>query len=378
MSRQRALVVLYVQYAGSRATLNELCSCLRGFECATRLFVIDNRRESPLAVRERDGHTWLSGDNSAWEFSGWQRGLDHIWASGVPHDAVLFVNDSFLTPGPSYLKDHARPELLDRCIGKVHGIGRVDSMGTEFAAFGYSFRDWLCTNCFLLPKCVVQALGNLVSVDWARLEKTVTRELDTRLLCHRRVATAELRAGSVCVDIELFPGPYRSLRIDTERQSALVPGDPCPGEGLRAALHIDGRPLEVGPDRIEHGWHCAGEEGRIGSSASLRLLRDAGTLSLSLADPNSPAVVDSAQSPVTISVAAHLGYFLPTASVSRAYQRAMLEWLTEGWHRSARIDDRNWPRLRRKIQAICNESLLTARIREHGFDVEWYGTRKYY
>ena len=59
-----------------------------------QLCVVDNRR-APGPVKQLAFGSLISGDNSAYEFSGYDRGHDFHRQSGVRPDAWLFANDRF-------------------------------------------------------------------------------------------------------------------------------------------------------------------------------------------------------------------------------------------------------------------------------------------
>lgn len=163
------LVVLFVEYdrgiAGGAdrvfATLQQYLAPVRG--CRIRFVRIDNKHET-LGLNQSGPILTMGGDNRYREFSGWQKGVEAIDRLGLPCDLVLLVNDMFLTPGESFLKDYASRDLLQRSLDQRAIIGRIDSTGTHYTAYGYDLSRWICTNCFLAPKAALEALGTLVTV----------------------------------------------------------------------------------------------------------------------------------------------------------------------------------------------------------------------
>jgi len=63
------------------------------------------------------------------------------------------------------------------------------------------------------------------------------------------------------------------------------------------------------------------------------------------------------------------GAFFDEAMLSDSYKQMITLWLTKEWHSSFKIEKNTWEFFRKKVKAMLNESLLTARIREAGFPV---------
>ena len=70
--------------------------------------------------------------------------------------------------------------------------------------------------------------------------------------------------------------------------------------------------------------------------------------------------------------------FFQDAPLSKRYQTFIVDWLTHGWHSKYEITENNWELTREKISCLLNEVLLTARIREMGYNVVNYGNKKLY
>jgi len=167
--RRLDLVVLFVEYdrgiAGGAdqvfATLQQYLAPVRG--CRIRFLRIDNKQEG-LALSHKGRIMTMGGDNRYREFSGWQKGVEAIDRLRLPCDVVLLVNDMFLTPGESFLKDYASLDLFQRALAQRAIIGRIDSTGEHYTAYGHDLSRWVCTNCFLVPKAALAAVGDLVTV----------------------------------------------------------------------------------------------------------------------------------------------------------------------------------------------------------------------
>ncbi len=96
--RKRAYV-LYLfadrkKYPHARDAVERLIRRMPGYDVT--LIAIDNFGEGRPAEQISPTCFEMGGDNTQWEFSGWQVGLDFIRRRGFDCDVVLFVNDSFL------------------------------------------------------------------------------------------------------------------------------------------------------------------------------------------------------------------------------------------------------------------------------------------
>jgi hypothetical protein len=197
----------------------------------------------------------VGGDNRFREFSGWQKGVASINTISRNFDLILFANDMFLKPGESFLKDYANISLLKKANeNKI--IGRIDSTGQHYTAYGYDVSQWVCTNCFLAPMRAIEQLKDMVSVK----DNLADFLPDT------------------------YPGPQ--------------------------------------------------------------------TLPTS--------------------------FFKENAPINETYKAWLIEWLTKRWHSKFQIEEKAWDLFRIKVRNILNESLLTARLAEIGYEPEKYGDTFYY
>ena len=65
-------------------------------------------------------------------------------------------------------------------------------------------------------------------------------------------------------------------------------------------------------------------------------------------------------------------FFKDNAPISEEYKNLLIVWLTQGWHSKFEINEKSWIKFRNKIRAILNESLLTVRVIELGFNIASY------
>lgn len=167
--RRLNVVVLFVEYdrgiAGGSdhvfATLRQYLQAASG--CRFSFLRIDNKHETRGMTKDGAVLT-TGGDNSYREFSGWQKGVELINQRSMPCDLILFANDMFLTPGESFLREYASRELFQKSLSNRAIIGRIDSTGQQYTAYGHDVSRWVCSNCFIAPKAAIDAVGTVVSI----------------------------------------------------------------------------------------------------------------------------------------------------------------------------------------------------------------------
>ena len=70
--------------------------------------------------------------------------------------------------------------------------------------------------------------------------------------------------------------------------------------------------------------------------------------------------------------------FKEDSQINEKYKQWLVEWLTEKWHSKFILSEQTWDLFRIKVRNILNESLLTARFAEAGYQPQSYGEKKYY
>lgn len=168
------LAILYLQfdvgkYPGSLPKLQQYLSKIKC--CRRTYFIIDNKDEGDQYSKSDNNTYYLQGDNSDWEFSGWQRGIDFIINKRLNFHIILFVNDAFEAPGPSFLCDYASFSTLLKSFLFNAMIGRIDSHGKDTEALGYNTKSWVCTNCFFVPYRTIKKLGKITTIDSQRIDE---------------------------------------------------------------------------------------------------------------------------------------------------------------------------------------------------------------
>jgi hypothetical protein len=173
------LAVIFLQYDTQKypGAFEHLKSYLSKFDPKRVFFVLVNNRDEGNGSRNLDdGTVYLQGDNTDWEFSGWQKGVEFMRTTNTEHDVVLFVDDAFEACEPSYLLNHNLHWLVLKCYTIKVVFGAITTLWDKTMLNTRSARIWIKTNCFFMPGSVLGRLGTLVSVDETLLDNYVTKQ----------------------------------------------------------------------------------------------------------------------------------------------------------------------------------------------------------
>jgi hypothetical protein len=175
------LAILYVEYDKKKYpnSLMRLQKCLDKIRANKRLCVIDNSSDDD---REELGNNFvkISGDNSNWEFSGWQKGINYLNKNNVDYDIVLFVNDSFQSYGANFIEKYTIEPFIEKAVGNNFCFGEVNNgylkRNSGFQIYDYEFDSWMRTNAFFIPKTIIKPLGNLCTIDNYKINDFISDE----------------------------------------------------------------------------------------------------------------------------------------------------------------------------------------------------------
>ena len=134
------------------------------------LITIDNSRESFADIDSKFGLI-IPGDNSTFEFSGWDAGYKYLINNFiVDHDAdlILYANDGFYRTdfadgGKQYIDffDDKILRVEHRDITSL-AIGYLDDFPKEVSLMGINYRSWIRSNLFILSANVSKKLHPIV------------------------------------------------------------------------------------------------------------------------------------------------------------------------------------------------------------------------
>jgi hypothetical protein len=176
------LVILYVQYKPKSYTgsFEQLKSYVDKIPfCKKQYFIIDNEYEGDVVQEIGNEVSKIGGDNSSWEFSGWQKGLDFLNAQKIEYDLVLLCNNAFLmNDGSSLLERYAaRAAYLSYFLQSV--VGRADSYGKEFQIESHKMKSWVCTNSFFIPRRFIQKIKSVITFNSHDMERFLPVEYNS-------------------------------------------------------------------------------------------------------------------------------------------------------------------------------------------------------
>ena len=164
-SRLRVLTILTrfgaVQYPRAEQEIAALFARrMEGIE--RRVIVVDNAL--PHGVVEEHGCTTvISGDNSSWEFSAFDRAIDFVGADVWSYDFVHCATSAFNTLYVAYL-ERFEPGLLLALAGRPACVGHIDCYNEPIEVGSHYSQHWIRSCCFFLPPAEVMALGSFVSL----------------------------------------------------------------------------------------------------------------------------------------------------------------------------------------------------------------------
>jgi polysaccharide biosynthesis protein PslH len=179
--RTISVQVLFVQYdrkkyEGAFERLLGLLDALSGIDYS--LLVVDNLEPGEWSHPISSLVVHAGGDNSAWEFSAFDRGLRQLERDGSrrSRDLYLFVTDAYAAYGDEFLALIDRG-VFERALSSGACLGWVDSWPDEFDVFGHRVREWLRTSFLVVPADVLPRLRPFATpIDRGRLFSTDPRE----------------------------------------------------------------------------------------------------------------------------------------------------------------------------------------------------------
>lgn len=104
----------------------------------------------------------LGGDNSAWEFSAFDRGVRFLAERQQKPDLYAFVTDAFTAYGDGFL-DLIDDSAVEYTLQLGACSGWVDSIFQTFQAYDYRYVQHLRTSFLLMPPQILEQLGPLTT-----------------------------------------------------------------------------------------------------------------------------------------------------------------------------------------------------------------------
>jgi hypothetical protein len=128
-----------------------------------RTVVIDNALPEGHVASGPGDLTVIGGDNAAWEFSAWERGLRFADADLDGYDLVHLATSAFDTLYTGYLKRFDDALLAEIARHRI-ACGHIDHYDRPVALLGQESQHWIRSSFLLLPPAELRRLGSPVSI----------------------------------------------------------------------------------------------------------------------------------------------------------------------------------------------------------------------
>ncbi|MGA1868908.1 MAG: hypothetical protein ACMUJM_10215 [bacterium] len=345
--------------------------------CQVTYLLVDNKHETLEPSYVSDSVIKMGGDNTSREFSGWQKGIKAINTLNIKTDVILLVNNAFLLPGESFLKDYANYSLLKRVAFKKSVIGRIDTHGQQTFVYGYDVSEWVCTNCLFAPKRAFDDIGSVVTINKHNIYDFLEKEYPRKHLMHdQNLLGSELKSGLFNLTMEYSFTGLDELRIILDKYH--IPRNTSLNDKRHLGFILDN--IKINNKNIYNFERYRGyyDDKWIDKIAVLGFnIAESGTFKISGYIP--PEIFnDIYHGNLRIRIYNDSYLFKKDAPISNNHKRIIIKWLTEEWHSRFEINSETWSVFQAKLSTILNEALLSARFKKYGYDLNSYGVKKYY
>jgi hypothetical protein len=172
------IIVLFLQYDAEKypCALHYFKKYLNLLNnCEITIITIDNKIEMEYFKQISGNEIIINGDNTLWEFSGWQKGLEYIYKNNIEYDGVIFVNDAFLAPagGGSDLSNIINDLAIKKCISKNMMVGQLAGENTNEFIGKIFISNYFRTHCFMLSKKIIETIQVIPTIDKTFLDMCI-------------------------------------------------------------------------------------------------------------------------------------------------------------------------------------------------------------
>ncbi len=127
------------------------------------IVVVDNALPRDM-LQEQSGRVLVGGDNRVFEFSAFDRALDHIGPRISSFDLVHFATSAFDTLYTAYL-DRFDDRLLAAIADRPIAVGHIDCYNEPVELLSFRSQHWMRSCFFIMPPTEARILGSFVSID---------------------------------------------------------------------------------------------------------------------------------------------------------------------------------------------------------------------
>jgi hypothetical protein len=162
------VLILFVRHGTDkyRDALDELDRIYqsRAPNLTRRTIVIDNALGCGLSEELGPNQMLIGGDNTQWEFSGWQCAIDMLGNELANYDAVHLVTSAFRTLYTDYLERFS-PQMIDVVARRPVATGHIDYYPYPVRFGSFVSRHWVRSSFWLINPIELIRLRKLVTVD---------------------------------------------------------------------------------------------------------------------------------------------------------------------------------------------------------------------
>jgi hypothetical protein len=162
------VLVLFVRHGGERysTALDELTRLYerRAPRLTRSTIVIDNALPAELSKELGPDSRLIGGDNTWWEFSGWQRAIDQLGSEVKKYDVVHFVTSAFGTLYTDYLERFC-PQIVELAAERPIAVGHFDHYPHPVRIGSFVSRHWIRSSFWLINTVELLRLRSLLSLD---------------------------------------------------------------------------------------------------------------------------------------------------------------------------------------------------------------------
>jgi hypothetical protein len=127
------------------------------------VLVVDNARPRHSVEERADATVVIGGDNSAREFSAFDRALEFAGSDIWSYDLVHFATSAFNQLYVAYL-ERFRTALLEALVDRAVCVGHIDCYNEPVDVLTFRSQHWIRSCFFVMPPAEARALGSFASV----------------------------------------------------------------------------------------------------------------------------------------------------------------------------------------------------------------------
>ena len=151
------------KYPGAEKRLRQIYDThLSGIDTYT--VIVDNGLDRNFTEEIDAANIVIGGDNTSWEFSGWDRGLAFLGRDLWSYDLVHLVTSAFDTLYTAYL-DLLTEKMLSAVARRPACLGHIDFYNEPVQILSFRSQHWVRSSFLFTPPTELKMLRSLVSVS---------------------------------------------------------------------------------------------------------------------------------------------------------------------------------------------------------------------